>query len=101
MLEIANFDGAILDVDDTMLSNSPDETGAGLHEHSRLAAGRQFGMRYGNQVLLDMNLAQCAEDFHTSPVHSIHGAVWNTLVRAGMIQPGQVNPDHPLVTEFV
>jgi len=101
MLELSQIEAFIFDVDDTLLSNGTNAEGIGLHEHTRLKVMHVLGKQYGNQILLDSTLADSAEDFRRSPVHSIHAAAWQAYVRAGMLPDSGFDPTHHLIAEFV
>lgn len=100
MLKIDDIQGVIFDVDDTLLSNHPPGMPAGLHEHSRLAAGQIVGKRHGIRGLVEMTDEQALGDFLNAKVHSLHGTIWQTLTRIGMVH-GELDLTHPLLIELV
>jgi beta-phosphoglucomutase-like phosphatase (HAD superfamily) len=93
--------GAIFDVDDTLLDNEPGEPGMGLHEQSRLAAAHQVGRERHIPELTNLSVKANAEAFITAPVHTLEGAIWNTLLMAGLRTNPEVDFSDPLLQELV
>ncbi len=83
---IGNIEGAIWDVDDTLLDNRPSDGNPinNLHQRSRLAAIHAVGRRYGVACLLAVTAEQNFESFMRSPVHTVSGALWEILVETGL-----------------
>lgn len=100
MLKIDDIQGVIFDVDETLLSNHPPAIPWGLHERSRVMAARVTGKRHGIRGLQELTDEQAYRDFHDSSVHSLHGAIWQTLKRIGEVQ-GELDVTHPLLLEMV
>jgi beta-phosphoglucomutase-like phosphatase (HAD superfamily) len=100
MLTYSEMQGAIFDVDDTLLSNYPDGSKFGLHERSRLAAAREVGKRHGSKGLQEFTEQQSTDAFLNAKVHTVFAAVWEMLVMAGEVAPGEVELAHPLLVEI-
>lgn len=100
MLKIDDVRAVIFDVDDTLLSNHPPQLPHGLHERSRVVSSRIVGRRHGIKGLQELTDEQALKDFHNSSVHSLHGAIWQTLTRVGAVQ-GELDLTHPLLLELV
>lgn len=102
MLTYHDLRGAIFDVDDTLLSNYPDDTGVGLHEQSRLRAIHEVGRRHNLPALQVFTIQQSTEAFLDAKVHTLHAAVWRMLYMAGEVDnEDDINPNHPLLCEIV
>ncbi|MGH7158258.1 MAG: HAD family hydrolase [Candidatus Saccharimonadales bacterium] len=99
-MNISDVRGVIFDVDDTLLSNHPPQISWGLHERSRVMAAQVAGKRHGIRGLQELTDAQAYRDFHDSSVHSLHGAIWQTLKRIGEVR-GELDLTHPLILEMV
>ncbi len=100
MIPLDKLQGAIFDVDDTLLNNYPDGHEHNLHELSRLAAAHEVGRRYGSQGLLEFTLERCLEAFMTAKAHSLQAAVWQMLVMAGEVDGDEIDPDNVLFQEI-
>lgn len=100
MPKYSDFAAVIFDVDDTLLSNHSPALPWGLHERSRVAAAQVVGRRYGILALEKLTDEQALKDFRNSSVHSLHGAIWQTLKRIGEVQ-GELDMTHPLLLEMV
>lgn len=100
MLHIEQIRGVIFDVDDTLLDNNPSGDSYGLHAHSRLAATHAVAARHHYPALARQTLADMLEAFHTSPTHSLYGAIWRQLQMAGIVaETAELDLTHPLLTE--
>ncbi len=93
--------GAIFDVDDTLLDNKGDDPKHGLHERSRLVAAHEVGRRHGIDALKKLSARDNRRAFRESPVHSLQGAVWNTLVICGLRADATPDPNDPLLREIM
>lgn len=93
--------GAIFDVDDTLLSNHPGGAPIGLHERSRLAAVHAVGKRTGNIRLKSFTPQQSADAFVNAQAHTLQAAVWQMLLMAGEVTGQTIEPDHPLLNEIM
>jgi beta-phosphoglucomutase-like phosphatase (HAD superfamily) len=100
MLKIDDIQGVIFDVDETLLDNYPPHIPYGLHEQSRVRAAHTVGKRHGIKALQEFTDEQAYQAFRDAPVHSLHGAVWQTLKMIGEVQ-GELDLTHPLLIEMV
>lgn len=99
-MNISDVRGVIFDVDDTLLNNFPPEFPLGLHEHSRLRVAHEVGKRRGIVALQNFTAEDCFRAFVDAPEHSVHGALWQTLIMTGLAS-GDIQHDHPLVLEML
>lgn len=93
--------GAIFDVDDTLLDNKPGKPGLGLHEKARLAAAHEAGERYDIPALAELTVQDNLNAFLTAPVHTLEAAVWNILLMTGVADSEVMNREHPLLKEMI
>jgi HAD superfamily hydrolase (TIGR01509 family) len=93
---------AIFDVDSTLLDNSdfPDPRLA-LHERSRLAAVHEIGRRHDIKELQELDLDANLDAFLSAKTHTLNGAVWNILYRAGLVVEEELELSNPLLQEIV
>lgn len=101
MLRYAEMQGAIFDVDDTLLNNYVLNPTFGLHEQSRLDAAHLIGEKYGSRGLMDFTMEQSTQAFLDAKVHTLHAAVWQMLLMAGEVATEDPELDHPLLVEIV
>lgn len=100
-LSYTHFVGVLYDVDDTLLSNHPDDGNPyGLHERSRFDAIQSFAKKHNVPSLLKLTHKENGEFFLSAPAHTIDATAWNILQAYGII-PKSYNPEHPLVVEIV
>jgi len=99
-MKISDVHGVIFDVDDTLLHNFSPEFPHGLHEYTRLRVAHEVGKRYSIPELQSFTIEQCVQSFQNSPVHSVHGAIWQMLIMAGQVK-GSIDYAHPLLQEMV
>lgn len=93
--------GAIYDVDDTLLSNRPNDGNPhNLHERSRLAAIHQVGQELGHASLQQITPEENREAFRHAPQHTVEAAVWSLLCTYGLAK-GQIDLEHPLLDAIV
>jgi beta-phosphoglucomutase-like phosphatase (HAD superfamily) len=92
--------GAIFDVDDTLLDNSPNGVSGGLHEQSRIVAVKKIGNQYDIPYMANITQQQNIDAFTTAKSHSIEGAVWNIMTHAGLVS-GEVDRNNALLHEVV
>lgn len=96
------FQGAIFDVDDTILDNKPGQgVYGGLHEQSRFEAALTVGRELGIPQLLDITPKENFDAFAQATVHSMEGAVWNLLHMKGLVDSSVVNYEHELLQKIV
>lgn len=100
MFTISDVKGVIFDVDDTLLDNSPPNFPQGLHQHTRVRVAQEVGKRYGIPGLQTFTLEQCTQSFADSPIHSLHGAIWQMLIMVNHVK-GDIDYGHPLLLEMV
>lgn len=93
--------GAIFDVDDTLLDNKPDALGATLHEKARLTAAHTVGTRHALQPLIKLSAQENLNAFLYAPVHTLDAAVWQILLMTGIADSDVINVEHPLHKEIV
>lgn len=94
-------EGAIFDVDDTLLDNKSASKGHGLHELSRRTAIHTVGGRHGIPALAELSIEDNYQGFITAPAHTLQAAVWNILYRAGTADSEVINPHHSLLNEIM
>jgi HAD superfamily hydrolase (TIGR01509 family) len=99
MLKLADIQGVIFDVDETLLDNHPPHISFGLHEHSRVQAAHEVGKRHGIKGLQTFTMEQAHQAFKDASVHSLHGAIWQMLKMVGAVQ-GEMDLTHPLLVEM-
>lgn len=101
MLTLPEFQGAIFDVDDTLLDNKnrPGDFTGGLHARSRLAAVYEVGYRHDLPELLSITNEQNIKAFLDSPVHTLEGGVWQILLMTGLAK-GELDHDNALLREI-
>lgn len=99
---MGNIEGAIWDVDDTLLDNRPSDGNPinNLHQRSRLAALHAVGKRYGIACLITVTPEENFDSFIHSPVHTVSGALWVVLVNAGL-RHGDLDPKDLLLREIL
>lgn len=102
MIELSSVQGAIFDVDETLLDTGviSDPLHA-LHEQARLQAVHEAGARHDLPRLSAITLQENWDGFMNAPVHSLEGAVWNILFMAGIVTTRAMEPAHPLLREIV
>jgi beta-phosphoglucomutase-like phosphatase (HAD superfamily) len=93
--------GAIFDVDDTLLNNYVLNATFGLHEQSRLDAAHLIGKKYGSKGLIAFTMKQSTQAFLDAKVHTLHAAVWQMLLMAGEVATEDPELNHPLLVEIV
>lgn len=97
-----HIQGAIFDVDDTLLSNYPDNTGVSLHESSRLEAAHIVGQRHDIAGLKAFTIEQCLEAFLNAREHTLQAAAWQMLIMAGVVEEHRaIDMAHPLLQEII
>jgi len=101
MLQLSQIQGAIFDIDDTLLSNHPGGQAHGLHERSRLAAIHEIGRLRNIPELEHFSVEANITTFLTAKVHSLEGAMWNTLLLAGLVQDEDIDHNHLILQELV
>lgn len=101
MPTLSNLQGAVFDVDDTLLNNHPGGKSYGLHERSRLVAIRTVGRRHGIPALEHFSHQANLRTFYDAKVHSIEGAIWQTFVVAKYVHTDEPDPSHPILREIV
>jgi beta-phosphoglucomutase-like phosphatase (HAD superfamily) len=101
MLKYSDIQGAIFDVDETLLNNHPDGSDFGLHEQSRLIAVHTVGKRHDSPGLIAFTPAQSTEAFRLAKVHTVHSAIWQMLIIAGEVHPeSDLDMEHTLLKEI-
>lgn len=102
MFNFSDFTGVIFDIDDTLLDNRPPGEPLGLHELSRLMAAQEVGKRNDMAGLRDFTSKQSTQAFLDAKIHTVHAAVWQMLVIAGLVAPDdEMDLNHPLLQEIV
>jgi len=102
MLKISDAQGAIFDVDDTLLDNgSYPDASKGIHAISRIKAIHEVGRLHNNTALLSVTSEENIRGFHTAKVHSLPGAVWNILYMKGLVDSPDIDPENQLLQEIV
>jgi beta-phosphoglucomutase-like phosphatase (HAD superfamily) len=100
MLRVADFAGAIFDVDDTLLDNKERDPAGSLHQRSRLAAIHAVGKRRGLSGLQTLTAEENYTTFHTAKTHSLEGAIWNMLHIKGVVSTDVVDFEHEILREI-
>jgi HAD superfamily hydrolase (TIGR01509 family) len=100
-MNIADVQGAIFDVDDTLLdNNSGVDPERGLHQLSRLAAVHEVGKLRKLPQLESLTPQENVAAFHNAPVHTLEGAVWTILRTKGLVQGEDVDYTNELLLEI-
>jgi len=99
---IGDIEGAIWDVDDTLLDNQSNDGNPinNLHQRSRLSAIHTVAKRYGIPCLSEVTPEANFASFARSPVHTVSGALWVILVEAGL-RHGDLDPNDLLLREIL
>ncbi|HYH75121.1 MAG TPA: hypothetical protein VD735_04135, partial [Candidatus Saccharimonadales bacterium] len=85
MISIEQVQGALFDLDDTLLDNGPvDKPELWTHSRSRLAAIHAVAAAHGVDELSTVTPKESTDAFMTSPVHSLRGSIWNILHMKGL-----------------
>jgi len=92
--------GAIFDVDDTLLDNRTETIGAGLHETSRRIAVHEVGRVYEIPALLTLTPEENYLAFRNARVHTLQGAIWEVLLLKGVVNSDIMDPEHPILLEI-
>jgi beta-phosphoglucomutase len=100
MPKASDFTAVIFDVDDTLLDNHPKGRPGGLHEESRLRAIHHAGKNHHIPALTSMTNRDMYEAFTNASVHSLEGAIWETLQKAGVTDSNVINYADPLLLEI-
>jgi beta-phosphoglucomutase-like phosphatase (HAD superfamily) len=104
MIHIGQVQGAIFDMDDTLLDNGPvDKPQEWLHARSRLAAVYEIAEKYDIVALRGVTLDENARAFVTAKVHSLQGGIWNIFYMRGLVDSDEIdttNPYYPLIQEI-
>lgn len=101
MIHISRLKGVEFDVDDTLLNNQPNSPLGGLHERSRMAAVREVGRQRGIPGLERVTIEETTRAFTEASEHSVPGAVWRTLVVAGLVHSVILDPKNELLLAIV
>jgi len=101
MPKYSDFSAVIFDLDDTLLNNHPKSLPEGMHEKSRFDAIQAVGKKHHIPALANVKLADMREAFMAAPVHSLEGAVWHTLMLAGLADSDVINYEDLLLLEIV
>lgn len=97
MIRLADVQGAIFDLDDTLLDNGPmDKPSQWLHSRSRLAAIQEAGETHNLEGLRHITPSENSTAFTTAKIHSIEGAVWNVLHKKGLVASNEIDTHNPL-----
>lgn len=94
-------EGAIFDVDDTLLDNKSSNPKTALHERARLVAVHEVGKRHGIQKLAALTIEDNFNAFLNAPVHTLEAAVWEIFLMTGVADSRTINLMHPLLKEIV
>lgn len=100
-MKATELQGAIFDVDDTLLDNYFDRSGIGLHEWSRLVAAHVVGKRHNIVGLQEFTAEQAREAFVNAKVHNLESTVWEMLYMVGEVARDEVDSLHPLLLEIM
>jgi beta-phosphoglucomutase-like phosphatase (HAD superfamily) len=101
MLSIADIQGVIFDVDETLLDTGVADRENALHERARLQAVHEAGERHGIPELTALTPAENLRGFLDAPVHSLESAVWHILYMCGVAPTDQIEPQNALLREIV
>lgn len=100
MLSVSELQGAIFDVDETLLDTGVADLANSIHERSRRQAILEVAKRRNIPALLDLSIEQNLRDFFEAPTHSLHGAIWQTMYRTGVVPSDEVDSSNPLLREM-
>lgn len=92
--------GAIFDVDDTLLDNETETIYFGLHERSRLAAVHKVGELRGISKLCALTVKENYDAFRDAKVHTLDSAIWTILYNAGLVNGDDVDPENEILQEI-
>lgn len=106
MIEVLNplpvkIEGAVFDMDDTLLDNVQGDPINNLHAQSRLMAVREAGEKYDSEYLRAITSEENWRAFHVATEHSIEGGVWNILLWAEIVSDDLIDHEHPMLREIV
>lgn len=94
-----DIEGAIFDLDDTLLDNGPTaEPAKWLHSLSRLAAVHEVGELHAIEELVNVTDEENGTAFTTALEHSLKGAIYNIFYMKGLAASNVVQPDSPLAS---
>ncbi|PIY69353.1 hypothetical protein COY90_01110 [Candidatus Roizmanbacteria bacterium CG_4_10_14_0_8_um_filter_39_9] len=94
-------EGAIFDIDDTLLDNKSSNPETALHERARLVAVHEIGKRHSIQKLIELSIQDNSNAFLNAPVHTLEAAVWEIFLMTGVADSRAINSTHPLLKEIV
>jgi HAD superfamily hydrolase (TIGR01509 family) len=95
MIKLSAVKGAVFDVDETLLDTTS------LHAKARLQTLHEIGRSHDLPALLKITPEQNRNFFLDAPVHSLEGAIWQTLFATGLVPTRSIEPKHPLLLEIV
>lgn len=100
MLKLADFAGAVFDVDDTLLDNMERDPLKALHSRSRYLATLEVARRRNIESLLTLTNEESFKAFHTAKTHSLEGAIWNVMHQKGVVETEIVDLEHEVLREI-
>jgi len=102
MLSLADFQGAVFDVDETLLdTGASGDHAKALHERARRQALHEAGKRHNIPELLSVTPEENFRGFLDAPVHTLEGAVWHIMYTKGVVAVDEIEPANPLLREIV
>jgi len=93
--------GAIYDVDDTLLDNQPNgDPLSNLHQQARLEALHRVGNRYDIPTLIEVGSQENFDSFAKADTHTVAGALW-VVLREHDLRTGSLDLHDPLLREML
>lgn len=102
MLTAENLQGAVFDVDDTLIRTvNLDSPAFSLHELARLQALHEAGEHFGLPALSAITPQQNLDAFLTAPAHTIAAAIWSALHMAQVVPSPVLDPSDALLLHIL
>lgn len=96
MLTVETMQGAIFDLDDTLLDNGPvHDPSQWLHSRSRYAAVQQIATEQSITKLQSVTPDENVAAWKTAKTHTIYGAVWSLFKMRGLVASDVIDENDP------
>lgn len=89
----------IFDVDETLLDNDYDATGAGYHERLRHESVKDVAHQRNITELFDVTMQDNIDAFVQAPVHTFEAALWNLFCMKG-VRDWPIDPNDELLNDI-
>ena len=93
-MNIADVQGVIFDVDDTILNNRVGDDGRNIHEMSRHQDVMELAQKYNISELKELSIEDDLVAFNTALTHTSDGAIWNLFYMKGLVPSKEVDYTH-------